>query len=802
MHAFSALAAICLFVFCSASSYAQPQEKPADVRLVLDVSGSMKLNDPNNLRQPAVDLLVRLLPPNSKAGVWTFGRYVNMLVKHGPVDEKWKQNARTVENKINSVGLYTNIGEALEKASYDHATADENYNTSIIILTDGMVDIDKDPDANNKEWRRIVDEVIPKLETSGFTVHTVALSDNADQDLLSKLSLSTDGIAATAHSADDLMRIFLDAFDAAAPAQQLPLTKDASFVVDSSIEEFTALIFRKDKQEMTQLIGPDDYAIDADNLPPDAAWYRADNYDLITVKRPLEGSWNALVEMAPGSRITVMSNLSLQVEPLPTNVKLGGEIKLRFLLRENGKTITRPEFLSLMSYRAEIQYGGDATQLRPIWKEKLNFNVPPVDGVYETTLPEFKQSGTYQFSFTVDGRSFSRQFKHQFIVRHPFSAQIKKATDPNGGISYLLTVRANSTSVDFQNTQAVATVFSPDNGKKVVPLTLSKMDNWQAPINVEEAGKYRIKIKVSGRLQSGDDFSHLLNPLVFIYDPQAEFESAAALVVEKQEDKYLQDVSLTSPTPVLSDKEEGPKTVLEQEEEQASSEPPSAPQNEPPIPAWALYSILGAGNLFLFVAGYIAYRKIMGGNSEEDELAEDFEGAQEEVVEEEAPEMIITDSDDEEPPMEDLDPGGAVVEEELDADAAEAQAGLSAPAEKDLIDEDEFDLGGLTDEDLGLSESPDDSADLVEPESDAASEAADAGNAENSEGQSDIPELSEDGGGNIPGLDIPEEELDNAISDLIEELGAQDGESTTTDENFAGDNEINLDDFDFDDDDD
>ena len=47
---------------------------PPDVRLVIDVSGSMKQNDPNNLRQPAVELLVQLLPEGSKAGVWTFGK--------------------------------------------------------------------------------------------------------------------------------------------------------------------------------------------------------------------------------------------------------------------------------------------------------------------------------------------------------------------------------------------------------------------------------------------------------------------------------------------------------------------------------------------------------------------------------------------------------------------------------------------------------------------------------------------------------------------------------------------------------
>ena len=55
----------------SVSSVAQ-EDAASDVRLVIDVSGSMKRNDPDNLRQPAVELLVELLPDGGKAGSMDF----------------------------------------------------------------------------------------------------------------------------------------------------------------------------------------------------------------------------------------------------------------------------------------------------------------------------------------------------------------------------------------------------------------------------------------------------------------------------------------------------------------------------------------------------------------------------------------------------------------------------------------------------------------------------------------------------------------------------------------------------------
>ena len=79
---------------------------PPDVRVVIDVSGSMKQNDPNNLRQPALELLVQLLPEGSKAGVWTFGRYINMMVPHRPVTGQWRETATKKSSGINSLGLF------------------------------------------------------------------------------------------------------------------------------------------------------------------------------------------------------------------------------------------------------------------------------------------------------------------------------------------------------------------------------------------------------------------------------------------------------------------------------------------------------------------------------------------------------------------------------------------------------------------------------------------------------------------------------------------------------------------------
>ena len=72
----------------------------------------MKKNDSNNLRIPAIKLLINLLPEGVKVGLWLFAEETKQLVETGVVNKKWRKKALTKVNKIHSRGLLTNI-EAL-----------------------------------------------------------------------------------------------------------------------------------------------------------------------------------------------------------------------------------------------------------------------------------------------------------------------------------------------------------------------------------------------------------------------------------------------------------------------------------------------------------------------------------------------------------------------------------------------------------------------------------------------------------------------------------------------------------------
>ena len=151
-----------------------------DVRVLIDISGSMKLNDPGNLRQPALRLFISLLPADTQAGVWTFGQWVNMLIPHDNVSAKWKDQANKSISKVNSAGLYTNIEEVIRRSTVDWINTTSPSKRSLLLLTDGIVDISKDDEINHSSRNRILQELVPRLQKANVVIHSIALSNESD----------------------------------------------------------------------------------------------------------------------------------------------------------------------------------------------------------------------------------------------------------------------------------------------------------------------------------------------------------------------------------------------------------------------------------------------------------------------------------------------------------------------------------------------------------------------------------------------------------------------------------------------
>ncbi len=492
-------------------------DQVTDVRVIIDVSGSMKKNDPDNLRVPALKLLVGLLPEGVEAGVWNFGTKVKPLVKHGVVNKKWKARANQSANKIYSGDMFTDVEKALKLVAKDWNETDSDVKRNIILLTDGMVDVSKQKEKSEASRQRILDEVLPELQKKGVTVHTISLSENADLEIMEALAVGTDGSSEQVNSADQLQRVFLHMFEKSAPRDTVPL-EDNQFTIDKMIEEFTLLVFRNNEVKETTVIQPDGKKFTRKTAPKNVAWLEEGGYDLITITKPAAGDWKVDAEIDPDNRVMVVSKLKLHSSELPNSVFLGEEYDYKFWLTAGGKTIEKEAFYKLTEMKVLQTSDG---QIQEVWNiENRNSDNEFVQKLGETFLV-----GKLELSIIVDGKTFKRQkVKTINVYEQIYDIKQKTFTETSGKNAHVLNVIPKEELVDLSNFSVSAEITAPDGNESQRPGKMSmRGDEWLVTIKDPLPGQYSVVLNVMALTKSGRELSVSSAPLT-IGEPLSDEE--------------------------------------------------------------------------------------------------------------------------------------------------------------------------------------------------------------------------------------------------------------------------------------
>lgn len=475
---------------------ANPIEK-IDVRVIIDVSGSMKKNDPDNLRIPALKLLVGLLPDDVNAGVWTFGTDVKPLVKYGVVNKGWKNKANKSVRKITSRDMFTDVEAALKIISKDwQNTSDPTVKRNIILLTDGMVDVSKDQSETEASRQRILDDVLPDLQEKGVTIHTISLSENADLEIMDALSKGTDGSSEQVNSADQLQRVFLHMFEKSTPRDTVPL-EDNQFTIDKMIDEFTLLVFRNKDVSETTVIPPVGNKFTHKTTPKNVAWLEEEGYDLITIQKPKAGKWKINADIDPDNRVMVVSKLKLNTSQLPNSVFIGESYDYKFWLTAGDKKIAKEAFYKLTDIKV-LQISDD--KIQEVWEHSKRNS----ENEFNQKLGEHFKVGKVEINVLVDGKTFKRQKTHSFNVYEQVYDVEKKSYEDSGRNEHVISVFPKKELVQLSGFEVSSEVTAPDGTKTQRPgKTSIRGDRSLITIKDPVPGQYSLAISVVALSKSG-----------------------------------------------------------------------------------------------------------------------------------------------------------------------------------------------------------------------------------------------------------------------------------------------------------
>jgi len=495
--------------------------KTPDVRIIIDVSGSMKKTDPKNLRIPALRLLVDLVPEGARAGVWTFGKFVNMQVPLGPVSSAWRKRALAQSAKIHSRGLFTDIESALTRGAKEWEQPSTTYDRHVILLTDGVVDVPDGEQASNASRSLIVERVLPKLESVGAKVHTVGLSEHADTELLKQLSAATQGQFMEVSDPSTLQRVFLRLFEQTTPRDAVPLV-DNQFTVDPSVKELTLVVFRAEEDSRaTTVFSPEGASFDAAETPDNVRWRSDEGYDLVTIEQPEAGRWRIDAKVDPDNRVMVITDLKLQTSELPAFALPGDVIPLTAQLTDKGEPVTRQSFLETLSFLVTpIPTDTGSALPDPIELEA------GTEGVYQLEdLATDMTPGIFDVVTRVDGGTFVRERRHRLNIQWPISAALETVTgeDPADPAKTELVVTTAEGIVQPENVAVAAKLIAPSGEEIPLELTPAENRELRAPVPTRrEPGEHQLHVRALGETISGRPFDASLEPLAVAGLPKPE----------------------------------------------------------------------------------------------------------------------------------------------------------------------------------------------------------------------------------------------------------------------------------------
>ncbi|WP_227369679.1 VWA domain-containing protein [Halomonas sp. M20] len=388
----------------------------ADVRLVVDVSGSMKQNDPNRLGNSALELLVSLLPSGVTGGLWTFGSEVNNPLPASTVDSAWRQRALALKPELSNYQQFTDIERAVRETVQAGANGTRR---NLILFTDGVVDIPANGNDKRQQdaasRKRLLNELIPRLAKEGVVIHTIAFSPDVDQSLARQMAGKTGGLAVVAETPEALLRAFLDVVDRIFPVDQVPL-EDGHFAIDGQVDGFSALLFHGPGASQLTLIGPNGERYTADDHPDSVQWQTQNRFDIITVPEPESGQWRIDGPIGKGSRINIDSSLSLRSAELPTELYMDFVTRLEAWVEGQGalqKPDGKPADLTL---RAELANAQGQT-VRSVQLTSDN-------GHFSGSLPAPDFVGNARLSLIASSEGFQRLRQQAVNVLPAVSAQV------------------------------------------------------------------------------------------------------------------------------------------------------------------------------------------------------------------------------------------------------------------------------------------------------------------------------------------------------------------------------------------
>ncbi|MGC2062071.1 MAG: VWA domain-containing protein [Thermodesulfovibrionales bacterium] len=424
--------AVCVFFLCFRTASAVDSDTQGiDAVLLIDSSGSMKKTDPKSYRKPAAKMFLSLMGEQDRISIVSFSDSAEVLADLTGTDRKdGLQRLSRAVDLVHSRGAHTNLHAAVEKA-YDLLKQSSRKQRLIILMTDGKMDLG-DPEKDRVLAAELKTKLIPDIRRNNIRIHSLAFSDQSDQELLREIARLGDGSYLMARSDRRLHLYFVSLFERIKSPDTIPVLND-SFVVDDSVREMTIMITRKSAGTSVIVVSPSGGELTARNHDQKIQWFESPLFDMVTLMNPDRGKWTFRFNAQEGNKVFIVANLKLLTSFNSFFATKGHPLKIDAWLEREKDQLNVREILDQVVMKGIITLqDGRRIELK-LADGGTGGDVTAQDGIC-TAMFQPLEIGDYTLQIIAEARTFKREKEFRFTVIEPMIDPDQKAQPQSAAV--------------------------------------------------------------------------------------------------------------------------------------------------------------------------------------------------------------------------------------------------------------------------------------------------------------------------------------------------------------------------------
>lgn len=287
------------------------------------------------------------------------------------------------------------------------------------------------------------------------------------------------------------------------------------FRVDYNVDEITMIFFREYGSSPIVLVRPDGSKLFQGRFDEEkVAWFDSDTFDMISIKNPVPGPWQAIGQVLPKSRVMVISDLELHTEPLPTVLFSGEIIKSTAHLTNGGAPIDNGLFRDVVDLKIDFistnnpnfdNFGADDQQIAVFEDNGRGMDERPKDGIFTGQFNLSVTQGEWQPIFSVKTPMFTREQVADPIVLYANPVTVEVEMD-NGNGYHTLLIDVDREQVNIDSLLIDGKMQFPNGDTQNFSLTEGGANIREYQVVAFEQGIFRVKLTAYGTTIDGRDF--------------------------------------------------------------------------------------------------------------------------------------------------------------------------------------------------------------------------------------------------------------------------------------------------------